>query len=174
MRENSKAGVIYRINTFALSSSTSNDNKKIYTPVGWQPFKRPEEQRANAVYLEDNKCFTTLPIQIFHFKHSYEQSKKVYEMFEGGKTLFSDDDISLFASKAKEKSSFSSGIIEQSSSQLSKRRRWENSAKNRENILNQTKIFIEENDNLKWNEKEEDIEKEFCEMIERTRARLTY
>ncbi len=175
MRENSKDGVIYRITpTFLFMTQYKNGNR-IYTPVGWQPFKRPEEQRANAVYLEDSNCFTTIPtVQTYLFKHSYEQSKKVYEMFEGGKTLFPDDDIALFAYKVKEKFSFSLDIIEQSFSQLSKRRGWEDNAKNRENILNQTKVLIEENDNLKWNEKEEDIEKEFCEMIERTRARLTY
>lgn len=46
MKENSKVGVIYRINTIFLFMQQSNDGKRIYTPVGWQPFKRPEEQKS--------------------------------------------------------------------------------------------------------------------------------
>jgi len=175
VKENSKDGVIYRITPTFLFMTQAKNGNRIYTPVGWQPFKRPEEQRANAVYLEDSKCFTTIPTaQTYLFKHSYEQSKKIYEMFEGGKTLFPDDDIETFSYMVKEKLSFSSDIIEDSFLQLSKRRGWEDTFKNREDILNKTKVFTEENDNLKWNEKEEDIEKEFFEMIERTRNRLTF
>ncbi len=174
MKENSKVGVIYRINTIFLFMQQSNDGKRIYTPVGWQPFKRPEEQRANAIYLENNKCFTTIPtVQSYFFKHSYEQSKKIYEIFEGGSKIFPEDDIAVFASKVSEKSIFSSDIIESSFKELTKRRDWENTPVNRENILDKTKVTIEENENLEWNEKIEDIEKEFCEMLERTRIRLT-
>jgi hypothetical protein len=94
--DSSKVGVLYFITPALLSFSSEME---IY-PIGFQPFRRPAEQRAFYLKLPDNSDLNNV-IGVFPFKF-YQQkeiSERLYKIMEGGKALFPDDIISM---KAKE------------------------------------------------------------------------
>lgn len=76
MRMNPTPGVIYQLQP-ALLIAHQGDGGIPYTPVGWQPFSRPEQQRANAVRLQVGEDFIrSLPVTSYYFQHSRNQSKR--------------------------------------------------------------------------------------------------
>ena len=83
MRAVSSPGVIYKLHPAFLMSQPLPCDQMPYVPVGWQPFPRPEQQRANAIRLKPGEDFAqTTGVVKYHFQHSRNQSKRIYEEFE--------------------------------------------------------------------------------------------
>lgn len=97
-------GVIYQVQPYLLMLT---DEKLEYRDVGWQPFHRPELQRAAAFRLSNGMDFEALPTVKKHFFiHSARASKKIWKMFDGGKALFPDDAPAELAYRAKKLTTF--------------------------------------------------------------------
>ncbi|MBD3611247.1 MAG: FRG domain-containing protein [Hydrogenovibrio crunogenus] len=95
-----KKGVMYKMMP-AFAMLPQGMNHRAYTPIGWQPFERPEQQHANASYsLAVNEDFAKVCAK-FHFAHNWAVSKQIYEQFEGGELLFAHDPLAEFADHVK-------------------------------------------------------------------------
>jgi len=95
--DSSKIGVLYFFNPTLLMSL-----KSIYDiyPIGFQPFRRPAEQRAFYIHLKNNIDLNQITgVFPFKFFQKKEISERLYDIMEGGKILFPYDIISV---KAKE------------------------------------------------------------------------
>lgn len=95
--DSSKVGVLYFMTP--IPQLSLNSEKNIY-PIGFQPFRRPAEQRAFYIRLPDgsdlNQVKGVFPFKFFQEK---EISERLNEIMEGGKALFPYD---IIAVKAKE------------------------------------------------------------------------
>ncbi len=99
-------------------------NKGAVNPIGFQPFPRPDLQKAFSIVFEENVNFNDSPIvQYEKIVVSKEESKKYFEMFEGGSKLFPEDTIDDFAYEILDTKSIPIDVIELYSSryQLSKK-----------------------------------------------------
>jgi hypothetical protein len=88
-----KPDVIYRVYDFLVNPLIAeNTQKRSFSYLGWQPLPRPEQQRANVIKLDKGQDFETVSgVKKYYFKHSKSASKKIYKMFDEGKTLFPED-----------------------------------------------------------------------------------
>lgn len=103
-----KPGVLYFVLPLSdMFFSTEKNGIEIY-PVGWQIFRRPGEQRAFGIKLENNQNFNELP-GIFAFKFWQDESisKKIFNALHGGELLFPPDIFSDKAQKIQEINTYS-------------------------------------------------------------------
>lgn len=97
IEDENRIGVIYRIQPPLV---TMTDISRL-TFVGWQPLRRPEQQRACALILKNGEDFTQFPhVESVFFRQSAEVSRKIWRQFEQGKSLFPDDEASTLADRA--------------------------------------------------------------------------
>lgn len=95
--DSSKIGVLYFFVPTLLLSNHSDHN---IFPIGFQPFRRPAEQRAFYIQLKQNADLNKIPgVFSFRFFQKRTISERLNEIMEGGKILFPYDVISV---KAKE------------------------------------------------------------------------
>ncbi|MDR9498512.1 MAG: FRG domain-containing protein [Hydrogenovibrio sp.] len=104
-----KKGVMFKMMP-AIAILPQGDEPPAYMPIGWQPFERPEQQRANAYRLAVGEDFAKVAAK-FRFAHNWEVSKQIYEQFEGGDVLFPHDPLGEFAEHVKALSQFTRAQI---------------------------------------------------------------
>ena len=111
-----KPGVMYRLYDFHLQSFMNNDNSiEGFSYLGWQPLPRPEQQRANVIKLAKGQDFETVSsVKKYYFKQSSYISKKIYKMFDEGKSLFPEDSAEHLAQECKKLLSFTNEQIQKS------------------------------------------------------------
>jgi len=88
-------GVIYKF-SFALNSLVEDQNSSPSrsSVVGLQPLDRPAEQYAYCYRLTKKQSLNSMPyFKPYFFTHDPKISIKVFERFEGGKTLFPSDPV---------------------------------------------------------------------------------
>jgi hypothetical protein len=88
-------GVLYRLlMPFELDTFRS---------VGWQPFHRPEQQRAHAVAMKAGQDFAKFPrVQMAKFRQHPEISTRIWKSFDEGRALFPTDAAANLAEQAKQ------------------------------------------------------------------------
>lgn len=97
--DSEEPGVIYRITPASFVETNIGAEFKI---VGWQPLKRPEQQRAFALKMKRGMELNTLSfVQKVTFRHCPKISKRIWKDFDEGRTLFPDDAVSDLAERAK-------------------------------------------------------------------------
>ncbi|MCB5288100.1 MAG: FRG domain-containing protein [Candidatus Cloacimonetes bacterium] len=99
----SKPGVIYRISAvFLMNSAFLNEKKEeVFNFMGWQPLKRPEQQRACGIRLTKGQDFIKMPaVQMVRFRHNPEISERIWHSFDQGHALFPEDPAADLAKQA--------------------------------------------------------------------------
>lgn len=109
-----KPGVMYRLYDFILQSMMIEGNSlEGFRYLGWQPLPRPEQQRANVIKLAKGQDFETVSsVKKYYFKQSTSVSKKIYKMFDEGKSLFPDDSAEHLAQNCKNLTDFTRGQVQ--------------------------------------------------------------
>lgn len=96
-RTDAPPGILYRIPPLPLIQFGIGK----LTYVGWQPFPRPEEQRACALIMERYENFATLPgVQFVKFRQDAAISQRIWNSFDKGCALFPNDAVSELARRA--------------------------------------------------------------------------
>lgn len=97
-RTDTPPGILYRIPPLPLIQFGISGK---LTYVGWQPFPRPEEQRACALIMERYENFATLPgVQFVKFRQDAAISQRIWNSFDKGRALFPNDAVSELARRA--------------------------------------------------------------------------
>ncbi|MDD5240521.1 MAG: FRG domain-containing protein [Sulfuricella sp.] len=113
VRATAEPGVIYRASRAHLSLTQVVSEQGSLEIVGWQPFPRPEQQRAFAIRLKRHSDFHQHPhTQRFLFRQERGVSARIYEMFEGGALLFPEDSVAQLADEAKQVKAFTRSQLE--------------------------------------------------------------
>lgn len=88
-------------------------NAVALNPIGFQPFPRPDLQKAFSIVFEENMNFNDSPIvQYEKIVISKKESRKYFEIFEGGSKLFPKDTIDDFAYEILDSKSIPIDVIE--------------------------------------------------------------
>lgn len=96
VESSTKPGVLYRILVPLLELD-------IFRPVGWQPFHRPEQQKAHALAMKAGQDFAKMPgVQMVKFRHHPEISTRIWKRFDEGRALFPTDAAANLAELAKQ------------------------------------------------------------------------
>lgn len=87
--DSGKPGVIYRIVPAFFGGTNLGVEFEI---VGWQPIKRPEQQRAFGLKMKWGMDLNTLPfVQMVRFRHCAKISNRIWKSFDKGRSLFPAD-----------------------------------------------------------------------------------
>ena len=169
-------GVIYRISSPRLLCLAAEGQ---LSHVGWQPFPRPEQQRACALTLGPDTDFVTLPgIETVRFRQNAEISHRIWNSFDKGNVLFPNDVASELASRA-------FGLMEFTRSQIS--RGWDKldawlgvstASSSRSEIEQRSALSVVEQPTLSWEgltlERDEGkLKSQLEDVFARVRFRLT-
>ncbi len=107
--DSSKRGIFY---TYDFKLGIRQGEHSI-NPIGFQPFSRPDKQKAFSIIFNKNVDFKSFD---FVQKEEYELSKdfceKYYEIFEGGSKLFPIDEVSEVSQVIKDSDYISKDSIE--------------------------------------------------------------
>lgn len=169
-----KAGVIYKINELFMTTPYFKSDVEI-DYLGWQPLPRPEQQRANILKVsKDTNLDTVNGVQKYYFKHSISQSRKIWKMFDEGKTLFPDDSAADLANECSKLNSFTNKQIDKA---LERFKSWSGKTLKKDETLDSLKIEIIEKNDLCWdNLFDTDVlywERKFDETMSKVRFRFT-
>lgn len=174
----SKLGVIYKFHPTFLMNPPMGCNEMPYIPVGWQPFPRPEQQRANAIRLKPGEDFTkSMPVVKYRFQHSLDQSKRIYEEFDGGDKLMPADDLASFADSLEAKNCFPQSTLDLAFQSYGKRKQPQDTVDKRQSLMAKAGITLEEHDSFKtqeWSFKQEAFDAEIQRMLGKVRMRLAF
>lgn len=179
MRAISAPGIIYKMHPMLMMGvAGAGFDEMPYMPVGWQPFPRPEQQRANAIRLKSGEDFAqTSGVVKYRFQHSRNQSKRIYEMFEGGDKLMPADELADFADSLQTKTSFPQSTMDEAFQSYGQRRKPQGTAAKRASLMDKAGVALEEHDSFKaqeWNFKQEAFDAEIQRMLGRVRVRMAY
>lgn len=170
-------GVIYVLHPDALLGYQGGEGFP-YKPVGWQPFPRPEQQRANAVCMGTGEDFAkSLPVDIFYFQHSRNQSKRIYEEFDGGDKLFPADGLADFAESVQSKNSFPQRTLDEAFTIYGKRKKPQDTAEKRQRLMLRAGIMLEGQGCYKassWDFNQKAFDDEVQRMQGRLRFRFSF
>ncbi|MDX4048218.1 FRG domain-containing protein [Aliarcobacter skirrowii] len=169
-----KAGIIYKINELFMTTPYFKSDVEI-DYLGWQPLPRPEQQRANILKVsKDTNLDTVNGVQKYYFKHSISQSRKIWKMFDEGKTLFPDDSAADLANECSKLNSFTNKQIDKA---LERFKSWSGKTLKKDETLDSLKIEIIEKNDLCWdNLLDTDVlywERKFDETMSKVRFRFT-
>ena len=160
-----------------MDSAVGRDEEP-YVFVGWQPFTRPEQQRANAIRLQPREDFLKLrSMTPYYFRHSRNQSKRIYEEFEGGDKLMPADELADFADILQTKTSFPQSTLDQAFQSYGLRRKAQDTPDKRASLMAKAGITLEERDSFKtqvWNFNQEAFDAEVQQMLSRVRTRMAF
>lgn len=93
-----KPGVLYRISPAFFVGTNLGAEFEI---VGWQPLKRPEQQRALGLRLKKGQDLRTLPtVQMVKFRQCAPISIRIWKAFDKGRALFPEDAAADLAAEA--------------------------------------------------------------------------
>lgn len=147
----SKPGIIYEIFEMVLPPAFENkNNKELHLEyLGWQPLPRPEQQRASVLKVaKDTNLDKVSGVEKYYFKHSINQSKKIWKQFDEGKALFPNDSAADLANECVKLNSFTSDQIQKAFDRLEL---WSGQElSNKEQILDSLKIKMIEKSSLSW------------------------
>src|SRR5690554_1680231 len=178
MRAVSSPGVIYKLHPAFLMSQPLPCDQMPYVPVGWQPFPRPEQQRANAIRLKPGEDFAhTRGVVKYRFYHSRNQSKRIYEAFEGGDKLMPADDLVELADSLQTKTSFPQSTLDLAFERYSKRKQPQDTAAKRESLMTQAGIMLEKHESFEaqeWGFSQAVFEDEMRRMLGKVRTRMAF
>lgn len=178
MRAQSAPGVIYKLHPMFLMDSAQGCGEIPYVPVGWQPFPRPEQQRANAVRLKPGEDFaTSMPVAKYYFKHCPKHSKHIYEEFEGGDLLLPADELAGFAESLMTKTSFPQSTLDQAFQSYEQRKQPQNTAEKRQDLMASAGITLEAHNSFEtqdWNFSQHAFEEEIQRMLSKVRTRMAF
>lgn len=176
MRAQSAPGVIYKLHPMFLLDSAQGCGETPYVPVGWQPFPRPEQQRANAIRLKPGEDFAhTRGVVKYRFYHSRNQSKRIYEAFEGGDTLMPADQLVGFADSLHTKTAFPQSTLDLAFERYSQRKQPQDTAAKRQSLMAAAGITLEEHNSFatqEWGFSQAVFEGEMQRMRGKVRSRL--
>ncbi|WP_321469296.1 FRG domain-containing protein [Halarcobacter sp.] len=105
--DNSKKGILYTYDfKFGVGKHSIN-------PIGFQPFSRPDKQKAFSMIFNKNVDFNSFDfVQKEEHILSKDFCEKYYEMFEGGSRLFPIDEVSEVSEVIKDSDYISKDSIE--------------------------------------------------------------
>jgi len=105
--DNSKKGILYTYDfKFGVGKHPIN-------PIGFQPFSRPDKQKAFSMIFNKNVDFNSFDfVQKEEHILSKDFCEKYYEMFEGGSKLFPIDEVSEVSEVIKDSNYISKDSIE--------------------------------------------------------------
>ncbi|WP_178338754.1 FRG domain-containing protein [Marinobacter nauticus] len=110
--ESSFPGIIYYAEP-AFYILPREDQSATFEFVGWQPLKRPAQQRAGAFRLPSGHCFSRLPgVRKAYFRHNRAASERIWQYFDGGAALFPNDEAVALSEEAQDLVYFTSSQIE--------------------------------------------------------------
>ncbi len=110
-----KTGVLYRLSPVLIEAGSSCE----YLDVGWQPLKRPEQQRAAAIRLSKGHDFISLPsVQMACFRQDPKISQRIWELFDEGRALFPPDAAADVAAQAMQLLTFTSDQLDRAWNRL--------------------------------------------------------
>lgn len=174
----SAPGIIYKLCPTLLIDPTADADQIPYIPVGWQPFPRPEEQRANAIRLKPGEDFaTSMQVEKYYFQHSYCQSKRIYEEFEGGDKLMPADDLVDFADSLQTRTNFPQSTLDHAFCSYAKRRKNQDTQTKRQSLMTAAGITLEAKDSFKtqdWGFKQEVFNAEIQRVLGRVQTRMAF
>lgn len=179
MRATSAPGVIYKMHpALMMGAIGAGCDEMPYQPVGWQPFPRPEQQRANAIRLKSGEDFAqTSGVVKYRFQHSRNQSKRIYEMFEGGDKLMPADELADFADSLQTKTSFPQSTLDEAFQSYGQRRKPQNTTAKRASLMSKAGITLEEHDSFKtqeWSFNQAAFDTEIQRMLSKVRTRMVF
>ena len=107
--DNSKKGILY---TYDFKLGIIHGEHSI-NPIGFQPFSRPDKQKAFSIIFNKNVDFNSFDfVQKEEYILSKDFCEKYYEMFEGGSKLFPTDEVSEVSEVIKDSDYISKDSIE--------------------------------------------------------------
>lgn len=177
MRMASPPGVIYKLIPLFMPDQLTEDEVP-YVPVGWQPFPRPEQQRANAIRLKPGEDFVkSFVVSKHYFHHSRNQSKRIYEEFEGGAKLMPDDALAEFADSVQSKTAFPQSTLDLAFERYGQRKQPQNTQTKRKALMDAAGITLEEEDTFatqEWSFNQAVFDEEIKRMLGKIRMRVMY
>ncbi len=172
-------GVIYRICPVFLDIASQQDSSDDFLHiVGWQPFPRPELQRAFAVKLRPGQDFSNINgVEIFRFSHDVVTSHSIWEAFDQGRVLFPTDAAAELSIRAKSLFSFTAVQIELAWQKLGAWTGNDITPEFKAKIESQCSIQRTPVPSLNWNgllgnATSEQLQKQMGEVLSRVRFRL--
>lgn len=142
-------GVIYRISPAFFMGTDLGAEFEI---VGWQPLKRPEQQRAFGLKLKRGQDLGTLPtVQMVKFHHCAKISHRIWKAFDKGRALFPNDTAAELAEQAQRLKEFTRQQINRAWVRLDNWNRNHTTPKYRRAVEAGSGIRITETTILTWN-----------------------
>lgn len=176
MRATNAPGVIYKMHPVFMMAVGSVCDEMPYQPVGWQPFPRPEQQRANAIRLKPGEGLSQAGgAAKYYFQHSRNQSKRIHEEFEGGDKLMPADDLASFADSLETKNCFPQSTLDLAFQSYGERKQPQDTVDKRQSLMAKAGITLEEHDSFKtqeWSFKQEAFDAEIQRMLSKVRTRM--
>ncbi len=117
--------------------------------LGWQPFPRPEQQRASLARLGKKIDFTKNATK-YYFKHSISGSRKIWKKFGEGRLLFPEDCAVDLAEKCKNLKEFTKLEIDEAVRRFDKRNITFLLNKDIDKLIHDNNISIVNNSLLEW------------------------
>ena len=94
-------------------ASLVKHDQTFFNPIGFQGLSRPEAQKACSIPLKYGIDFNKLPHVSYEvLKINPSESKKYFELFDGGRKLFPEDPTSDIAKEIKESSIIDADVLE--------------------------------------------------------------
>lgn len=171
-----KPGVMYRLYDFILQSMMIEGNSlEGFRYLGWQPLPRPEQQRANVIKLAKGQDFETITgVKKYYFKQSTSVSKKIYKMFDEGRTLFPDDSAEHLAQECKSLMEFTRGQVQRAFNRFEDWARKRLSEKYKKEIIKKLELKIVETTPLKWDKLLDTDSKVWEDKLFETMSKVKY
>lgn len=146
--EPEKPGVIYRIPPALFVGADLGAEFEI---VGWQPLKRPEQQRAFGLKMKKGRDLNALPfVQMVKFRHCAKISARIWKSFDEGRALFPDDAAVVLAKRAETLCQFTRQQIDRSWARLDAWNENKTTNEYRQAVEDRSEIRQSETNILNW------------------------
>lgn len=119
--------------------------------VGWQPLKRPEQQRAFGLKMKKDMDLNVLPfVQMVKFRHCAKISTRIWKAFDEGRALFPDDAAAELARRAEALWQFTRQQVDRAWARLDAWNESETTNAYRQAVEDRSKIRRSETNTLNW------------------------
>ena len=161
-------GAIYRIPPALFVGTNLGAEFEI---VGWQPLKRPEQQRAFGLKMKKGMDLNALPfVQMVKFRHCAKISSRIWKAFDEGRALFPDDAAAELAKRAEPLRQFTGKQVERAWERLDAWHGKRSTADYRQSVESTSEIDIFEVNILNWDGL--DIERDERKLADQLRGVL--
>lgn len=167
------SGILYCLCVPIVESSDSVE----FRSVGWQPFPRPQQQRAFGIVMRCEQNLSNLPgVQLMKFRQDPEISNRIWKSFDEGRALFPNDAISALADQAKNLTQFTQSQIDRAWGRLDCWRRLATTADYRTTVELRFGATVVEDQVLTWDgldieRDEEKLRNQLSEVLATVRYR---